>query len=60
MSNGYWCCSETDGDAWFGDTYFDIAKWKRGLEYMVKHVSYHFSIHLELTTQLLRAHLGAT
>src|SRR4051794_7325240 len=39
MSNGYWCCGSDDGNAWFGDKYFNVAKWKRGLEYMVKHVS---------------------
>ncbi|KAH6639824.1 glycosyl hydrolase family 5 protein-like protein/cellulase [Boeremia exigua] len=37
MSNGAWCCSTTDGNAWFGDRNFDVAKWKRGLEYMAKH-----------------------
>ncbi|KAL2070836.1 hypothetical protein VTL71DRAFT_13862 [Oculimacula yallundae] len=37
MSNGYWCCSGTDGNTWFGDQHFDVTKWKRGLEYMVKH-----------------------
>ncbi|OCL09186.1 glycoside hydrolase family 5 protein [Glonium stellatum] len=37
MSRAEWCCSETDGNAWFGDTYFDIVKWKRGLQYMVRH-----------------------
>ncbi|CZS89012.1 related to cellulase [Rhynchosporium graminicola] len=37
MSNGYWCCGSDDGNAWFGDKYFNVAKWKRGLEYMVKH-----------------------
>lgn len=39
MSDGKWCCSSDDGNSWFGDTYFNTAKWKRGLEYMVKHVS---------------------
>ncbi|KKK16942.1 hypothetical protein ARAM_003756 [Aspergillus rambellii] len=37
ISKAMWCCSTTDGNAWFGDTYFDVAKWKRGLEYMVSH-----------------------
>jgi len=38
MSKGAWCCSTTDGNGWFGDTYFDVAKWKRGLQYIVEHV----------------------
>ncbi|OJJ46027.1 hypothetical protein ASPZODRAFT_67086 [Penicilliopsis zonata CBS 506.65] len=37
VSKAEWCCSETDGNAWWGDTYFDVPKWKRGLEYMVEH-----------------------
>ena len=38
MSKGAWCCSTNDGNAWFGDTYFDVTKWKRGLQYMAEHV----------------------
>ncbi|KAJ4392862.1 hypothetical protein N0V91_011217 [Didymella pomorum] len=37
MSKGAWCCSTNDGNAWFGDTYFDVTKWKRGLQYMATH-----------------------
>ncbi|GAB1217442.1 hypothetical protein ATERTT37_006681 [Aspergillus terreus] len=37
ISKAMWCCSTTDGNAWFGDTYFDVPKWMRGLEYMVSH-----------------------
>ncbi|EKD19006.1 uncharacterized protein L3040_006499 [Drepanopeziza brunnea f. sp. 'multigermtubi'] len=37
MSSGYWCCSADDGNTWFGDTQFDVTKWKRGLEYMATH-----------------------
>lgn len=39
MSKGAWCCGGGDGNTWFGDTYFDAAKWKRGLEFMAAHVS---------------------
>lgn len=28
----------TDGNAWWGDTYFNTEKWVRGLGYMVAHV----------------------
>jgi hypothetical protein len=34
VSKAQWCCSPGDGNGWFGDTYFDVAKWKRSLEYM--------------------------
>lgn len=37
MSKGEWCCSADDGNGWFGDTYFDVNKWKRGLAYMAGH-----------------------
>jgi hypothetical protein len=38
MSKGAWCCSTNDGNAWFGDQYFNTAKWKRGVEYMAGYV----------------------
>lgn len=38
MSKGKWCCSTNDGNAWFGDSDFDVTKWKRGLQYMAEHV----------------------
>ncbi|ESZ94649.1 hypothetical protein SBOR_4958 [Sclerotinia borealis F-4128] len=34
ISKGEWCCSTADGNAWFGDTYFNVANWQRGLAYM--------------------------
>ncbi|KAK6220617.1 hypothetical protein LQW54_002062 [Pestalotiopsis sp. IQ-011] len=37
MSKGEWCCSTDDGNAWFGDTYFSVANWTRGLGYMADH-----------------------
>jgi len=37
ISKGMWCCSETDGNAWWGDTYFSTANWTRGLAYMAQH-----------------------
>ncbi|KAL4960516.1 cellulase family protein [Aspergillus stella-maris] len=39
ISKAMWCCSNDDGNAWFGDTYFDVDNWKRGLEYMTLHAS---------------------
>ncbi|KAE9373559.1 glycoside hydrolase family 5 protein, partial [Stipitochalara longipes BDJ] len=37
VSKAMWCCSLTDGNSWFGDTYFDTDKWIRGLSYMATH-----------------------
>lgn len=39
MSKAEWCCSFTDGNTWFGDTYFDVDNWKRSLAFMVTYVS---------------------
>jgi len=37
ISKGEWCCSTDDGNAWWGDTYFNTTNWKRGLAYMATH-----------------------
>ncbi|KAF9894142.1 hypothetical protein FE257_009115 [Aspergillus nanangensis] len=37
ISKAMWCCSNSDGNAWFGDEFFDVEKWIRGLEYMADH-----------------------
>ncbi|KAI1851431.1 hypothetical protein JX266_003506 [Neoarthrinium moseri] len=37
MSKGAWCCNTEDGNSWFGDTYFSVANWTRGLGYMAEH-----------------------
>ncbi|KAK4187658.1 endoglucanase E1 [Podospora australis] len=37
ISRGEWCCSGTDGNTWWGDTYFNTANWVRGLAYMADH-----------------------
>lgn len=37
ISKAEWCCSTTDGNAWWGDTDFDTTKWARGLSYMATH-----------------------
>jgi hypothetical protein len=38
ISKGMWCCSSTDGNSWWGDTYFSTSNWVRGLSYMAEHV----------------------
>ncbi|KAK4442621.1 glycoside hydrolase superfamily [Podospora aff. communis PSN243] len=37
ISKGMWCCSGTDGNTFWGDTYFNAANWVRGLAYMANH-----------------------
>lgn len=34
ISRGEWCCNSGDGNSWWGDTYFDVDNWTRGLAYM--------------------------
>jgi hypothetical protein len=38
ISKGMWCCNTEDGNSWWGDTYFSVANWTRGLAYMADHV----------------------
>jgi hypothetical protein len=38
MSKAKWCCGTGDGNAWFGDTDFNVNNWRRGLEFMADHV----------------------
>ncbi|KAH8755637.1 cellulase family protein [Diaporthe sp. PMI_573] len=38
VSKAKWCCSVGDGNGWFGDTYFDVDKWKRALNFMAEHM----------------------
>ncbi|KAK3317517.1 glycoside hydrolase superfamily [Cercophora scortea] len=37
ISKGMWCCSTDDGNSWWGDKYFNITNWTRGLAYMAEH-----------------------
>ncbi|KAL9592934.1 MAG: hypothetical protein Q9179_006236 [Wetmoreana sp. 5 TL-2023] len=37
VSKAGWCCADNDGNAWFGDKFFDVNKWKRALGYMAEH-----------------------
>lgn len=39
-----WCCSHTDGNAWFDDIQFPAETWKRGLSYVAKWASQHPNI----------------
>ncbi|GAP90850.1 putative beta- -galactanase [Rosellinia necatrix] len=37
ISKAGWCCSPLDGNSWWGDTYFDVGNWTRGLSFMAEH-----------------------
>ncbi|KAI0536246.1 glycoside hydrolase superfamily [Xylaria digitata] len=37
ISKAGWCCSPLDGNSWWGDTYFDVKNWTRGLSFMAEH-----------------------
>ncbi|KAI0004801.1 glycoside hydrolase family 5 protein [Xylariaceae sp. FL0662B] len=34
VGKAQWCCSHTDGSAWFDDVNFDASDWRRGLSYV--------------------------
>jgi endoglucanase len=46
VSKAFWCCGENDGNGWFGEKFFDVEKWKRGLAFMAKHASTSYRHHL--------------
>ncbi|KAI0102556.1 glycoside hydrolase superfamily [Nemania sp. FL0031] len=37
ISKAGWCCSPLDGNSWWGDEYFNVANWTRGLSFMAEH-----------------------
>ncbi|KAI1385602.1 glycoside hydrolase [Hypoxylon trugodes] len=37
ISQSGWCCSPLDGNAWWGDKFFDVGNWTRGLSFMATH-----------------------
>lgn len=38
VSKASWCCNLSDGNGWWGDTFFSPTNWTRGLSYMADHV----------------------
>lgn len=53
VSKAQWCCSYSDGNAWFDDVYFSTSNWLRGLDYVARWASSHpnvvgLSFHNEL------------
>ncbi|KAK8087086.1 Beta-1-6-galactanase [Apiospora phragmitis] len=58
-----WCCSHTDGNAWFGDVHFDTSNWRRGLAYVARWAKRHpnvvsMSLRNELRSSWNRTDLG--
>lgn len=39
VSKAFWCCGDDDGNGWFGEKFFNVEQWIRGLVFMAKHVS---------------------
>ncbi|KAF3059993.1 putative beta-galactanase protein [Daldinia childiae] len=37
ISKAGWCCSPLDGNSWWGDEFFNIENWARGLSFMATH-----------------------
>ncbi|KDN53057.1 glycoside hydrolase family 5 protein [Tilletiaria anomala UBC 951] len=44
VGKAQWCCSHTDGNAWFDDIYFPASNWKRGLAYIANFAKKHSNI----------------
>lgn len=58
VSKAGWCCSQTDGNAWFGDEHFDIENWTRGLGYIARWAGDHTNIVSVSLRNELRESLG--
>ncbi|KAH8591735.1 beta-1,6-galactanase [Bisporella sp. PMI_857] len=41
VGKAQWCCSHTDGNAWFDDVNFNATHWRRGLSYVAKWAKNH-------------------
>ncbi|KAF6834547.1 beta-galactanase [Colletotrichum plurivorum] len=44
VSKAMWCCSHTDGNAWFDDVNFNSSHWRRGLSYVADWAKQHPNI----------------
>lgn len=55
-----WCCSHSDGNSWFGDVDFDIARWHRGLAYVAEWAKAHRSVASMSLRNELRASYNRT
>jgi endoglucanase len=44
VGKAQWCCSHTDGNAWFDDLTFNTTNWKRGISYVANWAKNHPNI----------------
>ncbi|KAK0713690.1 glycoside hydrolase superfamily [Lasiosphaeria miniovina] len=44
VSKAQWCCSHTDGNAWFKDANFNTTTWRRGLAYVAAWARNHTNV----------------
>ncbi|KAI1471882.1 glycoside hydrolase family 5 protein [Daldinia caldariorum] len=44
VGKAQWCCSHTDGNAWFDDVNFSASNWRRGLSYIATWAKNHPNI----------------
>jgi endoglucanase len=52
-----WCCSHTDGTAWFDDLHFNATHWRRGLAYVANWAKDHANIpSMSLRNELRESH----
>ncbi|CAF1494396.1 unnamed protein product [Adineta steineri] len=53
VSKAMWCCSDSDGNGFWGDKYFDVDEWINGLKYMAaKTINRHHVIAMSLRNEL--------
>ena len=53
VSKAMWCCSDNDGNGFWGDRYFDANEWIDGLKYMAtKTINRHHIIAMSLRNEL--------
>ncbi|KAI1770508.1 glycoside hydrolase family 5 protein [Hypoxylon cercidicola] len=44
VGKAQWCCSHTDGNAWFDDVNFNASNWRRGLSYVASWAKNHRNV----------------
>lgn len=61
LSKSGWCCNPLDGNTWWGDEYFSVANWTRGLTYMADHAkTWPNFMSMSLRNELRQPFLNAT
>ncbi|KAI4595556.1 hypothetical protein KJ359_006902 [Pestalotiopsis sp. 9143b] len=61
LSKAGWCCNPLDGNTWWGDEYFSVTNWTRGLTYMADHAkAWPNLMSMSLRNELRQPFLNAT